>query len=142
MNKVCFFICVVLWHSSTTFAQCGLDDYEKLINEHCPNCNQSEVNHFVYSNCSQVDSLLNKNILQFKNKVGKSTFTSKEKKELNKIYSSTVKELLFSRKVVVSNMNKLTKDGYNNYYYYLLYWFYTDKINTILLNYENTLFGD
>lgn len=142
MKKVfCLIIFLIIYFKG--ISQCTFKDYEKYISENCFNCNQAEINKLVRKKCLESDSIIDKNEKRFREKVANEfQANSMQKMELKKIYQGTIEELRNSRKKILKNYNNLTKDGNNNYYIFLFYWYYTDKIIEILNDIETNIFGE
>jgi len=122
-------------------AQNTFDDYGSIIAENCLNCNEAEENKFVYARCIYADSLLKANVARFNVKLNKN-YHGTQKYKIGKVYNDSYILLKKTRKNIFSNYDKLIKDGNNNHYTFLFYWYYTEKINEILIDMETTLFGD
>jgi len=134
MILLCFYIKGV--------SQCTFKDCEKYISDSCFNCNESEVNDLIYKKCLVVDSIVIEDKIRFYKKLNKNSGTANEKYNIKKRYDSIYNELINTRKKIYSNYNYLTKGGYNNYYTSLFYWYYTDKINAMLVDIETSILGD
>ena len=124
-------------------AQCGFKDYEDFISKNCIDCNQSQVNIFLYKKCSEADSLLLQTKRRIHNKItGHFNGSKTEKQKMEETYNKSFDALIEARHLVFRNYDSLTSPGDNGHYTQLFYWYYTDKANEILKDMELTIFGD
>ncbi len=141
--KLCLYAILFLMSYGKALAQCNYQDYEKFISENCVDCNQSQVNIFVYKKCREADSLLTQSRERFHNKVTKQfNGSNTEKHEVEEKYNKSFEALTRARDIVFKNYDSLTISGGNLNYTQLFYWYFTDKANEIVKDMESTVFGD
>lgn len=125
------------------FSQCSIKDYEKYVEQNCFNCSISQEDSVARKNIFLSNSKLTKIHDDFYVKLKKEyNGTLKEKTALSIKYEKVYKELKKSRSELLLFYRFLGKNSNSESNELMAYWFYTDKMIAILLDVQETLFGD
>lgn len=141
--KHLFLIIILMFIVLKSFSQCSFKDYEKYVDQNCFNCTIFQEDSIVRKNISLSNSKLTKIYNDFNYKLkNKYQGSLKEKMALSIKYEKIYKDLKKSRSEISLFYRFLGKNSNSQSNELMAYWFYTDKMIAILLDVQETIFGD
>lgn len=133
-----------LFCGNNLFSQSNaLEALENQINNECRNCNQGNLNVYLVEKCSKTDSLINTLADSLEESIERKFAKNKDanfKTKMNILLKYTVKDLISIRSNIVKEYSTLNEESVaNDYFRYLLYLYWSNRITDMLYYYIDTV---
>lgn len=119
---------------------------EALVNQidnECENCSQGNLNVYLVEKCSKTDSLINTLADSLEESIERKFVKNKDaafKNKMNTLLKYTVKDLISIRSNIVKEYSALNEESVgNDYFSYLLYLYWSNRITDMLYYYIDTV---
>lgn len=136
---VIFFTGIVNINSQTICLQ-GLEDK---INSECENCNQADLNIYLYKECTKVDSVIQKLTSSFEKSINNKYAKNKDlrfKRKMESLYFHTIKDIRKIKTNTIRGYSDLnTESAENDYFRYLFYIYWSYRIVDMITYYIDTV---
>lgn len=133
-----------LFCANNLFSQSNaLEALENQINIECGNCSQGNLNVYLVEKCSKTDSLINTLADSLEESIERKFAKNKDanfKTKMNILLKYTVKDLISIRSNIVKEYSALNEESVaNDYFRYLLYLYWSNRITDMLYYYIDTV---